>query len=307
MEEYLEQTGGELVIVRQLPVIEDRMGEALEGIQERLNSMSNLVVTDENYKELKKVRADLNKEFNHLESLRKQVKSAVEAPYKKFESGAYKKMADAYRGAIAQLDGNIRDVEDGMKRQKQTELFKYYEEYRQSLGIDAELGDAKRSGIKVGLSDSMKSLKEQARKYLDKISSDMAMIDTLEDRDEVFVEYRMSLDVVKAVTTVNDRHRQAEEMRKRREAEEEARKQREEKEATASAFIAERQKQGTDELEFSDEILVTPTVENAPEEAETAQDGILIASFTVYGTIYQLKALKEFLESNGYQYESGDE
>ena len=85
----------ELIVVKQLPVIEDRLEEAYLAVQERLASVANLVVTEENYKELKRTRADLNKEFGELESLRKQVKSAIEAPYKQFEGGAYKRLADA--------------------------------------------------------------------------------------------------------------------------------------------------------------------------------------------------------------------
>ena len=67
----------ELIIVKQLPVIEDRLDEAYALVQERLETMSSLVVTEDNYKELKKTRADLNKEFADLESLRKKVKEAV--------------------------------------------------------------------------------------------------------------------------------------------------------------------------------------------------------------------------------------
>ena len=112
----------ELIVVKQLPIIEDRLDEAYIAVQDRLNAMSNLVVTEENYKELKKTRADLNKEFGELDSLRKNVKAAIEAPYKKFEGGAYKRLADAYKDAIGKLDGEIKDVEGGLKTQKQKEL-----------------------------------------------------------------------------------------------------------------------------------------------------------------------------------------
>ncbi len=70
----------DLVVLKQLPVIEDRLDEAYLAVQTRLDAVSNLVVTDENYKELKKTRAELNKEFGELESIRKQVKSAIEVP-----------------------------------------------------------------------------------------------------------------------------------------------------------------------------------------------------------------------------------
>ena len=113
--EELAVKENEVIVVKQLPIIEDRLEEVYVSVKDRLEAMSNLVVTEENYKELKKTRADLNKEFGELETLRKQVKSAIEAPYKKFESGAYKRMSDIYRDAIGKLDGEIKDVEGGLK------------------------------------------------------------------------------------------------------------------------------------------------------------------------------------------------
>lgn len=299
--------GTELITVTQLPVIEDQLAALHLELQGDLRVLESLAPTRDNYKELKKLRAEWNKKIDALEKARKKVKAKIEEPYKQFESGKYKELITDIRQAVGSLDDGIKDVENGLREESQKELLKYYEEYRQSLGLDAEIADPRRSGIKVGLSDTMKSLKEQARNHLDKISNDLAMIDTLEDRDEILVEYRMCLDAVKAIATVNDRHRQAEEMRKRLEAEEEARKLMAEKEAAIEVAIAEEQKQVTDGQEFTDDVLANPTVENAPEGQEMANEAILIATFTVYGTINQLKALKEYLEFNGYKYESGDE
>ena len=299
--------GTELITVTQLPVIEDQLAALHVELQDDLRVLESLAPTKENYKELKKIRAEWNRKIDALEKARKQVKAKIEEPYKLFENGKYKDLITDIRSAVGALDGGIKDVENGLRQESQKELLKYYEEYRQSLGLDAEIADARRSGIKVGLSDTMKSLKDQARNHLDKINSDLAMIDTLEDRDEILVEYRMCLDAVKAVAIVNERHRQAEEMRKRREADEEARRLLEKKEAAIDNVVSEGQKQVTEEQEFTDEVLPIPTAENAVEGQEIGLEDIFAASFTVYGTIYQLKALKSFLENNGYQYESEDE
>ena len=282
----------ELIVVKQLPIIEDRLDEAFIAVQERLNAMSNLVVTEENYKELKKTRADLNKEFGELDSLRKNVKAAIEAPYKKFEGGAYKRLADAYKDAIGKLDGEIKDVEGGLKTQKQKELLAYWEEYRQSLGLDAAIADPRRSGIKVGLTVSMKSLKMQAREYLDRIDGDLKMIDTLDNADEVLAEYRVLLNVTEAVRVVADRNKRVEDERIRRLAEEESRRAREAAEKAVDEAIKE------------NEVAVTPTVSVVPEEQEEAQEKILTTAFKVSGTLTMLKELKAFLVNGGYKFES---
>ena len=288
MEESLVASS-ELIVVKQLPIIEDRLDEAFESVKARLGLMSKLVVTDDNYKELKKTRADLNREFGDLEGLRKKVKEAVEAPYKAFESGAYKRLADEYRSAIGELDANIKDVENGLKENRKRELFEYFEEYRQSLGLDAALADARKSGIKVGLSGSMKSYKEQAKAFLDKIDGDLKMIDTLDNADEVLAEYRESLDVTGAVRTVAERHKRIEAERARREAEEEARRQREEKVAAVEAAIEE----------ASEEAVNSPSVEVAESQEEEPKEQILSVKylgFEVFGTLEQLKGMKRYLQ-----------
>ena len=299
---------GDLVVVKQLPIIEDRLDEAFVAVQERLKTMANLVVTEENYKELKKVRADLNKEFGELDALRKKVKEAVEAPYKKFETGAYKRLADEYRISISQLDGEIKEVEIGLKSQRQEELFQYFEEYRQSLGLDSALADPKKSGIKVGLSGSMKSLKEQVRKYLDGIDGDLKMIDTLENRDEVLAEYRVLGSVTDAVRVVAERHKRIEEMRALRESEE--KRQIEERMAAVAAVVDENAPQADEKGPNSNDqpeggAVAPPEVRAAVEENEVASERIYSTKylgFEILGTITQLKALKAFLKESLINY-----
>ena len=52
-----------LIIVKQLPVIEDQLAAVKESITERVNQALSLVCTEDTYKDIKKVRAELNKEY----------------------------------------------------------------------------------------------------------------------------------------------------------------------------------------------------------------------------------------------------
>ena len=280
----------DLIVVKQLPVIEDRLDEAYQAVAERLKMMSGLVVTEDNYKELKKTRADLNKEFSELEGLRKRVKAAVEAPYKKFEAGAYKRLADEYQRAIGEIDGNIKDVEDGLKTQRRDEVFAYWEEYRQSLGLDVGIADFKKSGLKIGLSGTMKSLKGEARARLDEIDGDLKMIDTLENADEVLAEYRERMNVTEAVRAVNERHKRIEDERARREAMEEERRKREEHVASVVSV---------------NDGWAAPAQSVAPEEEVSDDPQILTTKYLGYevkGTLEQLKGLKGYLQEALMEY-----
>ena len=53
----------ELIVVKQLPIIQEQLKQLSEEIDEKVNSAKGLVYTEETVKEVKQVRADLNKEF----------------------------------------------------------------------------------------------------------------------------------------------------------------------------------------------------------------------------------------------------
>lgn len=290
----------ELIRLKQLPIIEDRLDEARESVSERLSAMSGLVATEENYKEVKKVRADLKRERDELETMRKQIKKALEEPYKQFEQGAYKRLVDLYDEAISCVDTSVKEVEGSLILQRKEELRKYFDEYRISLGLEEDLADARRSGIKVGLSGTMKSLKQQAKDFLDKIDSDLKAIETMENRDEVLVAYRDSLNVADAVRVVNEYHRRLEEEQKRREEMEAARKAKEEHDAVIDSILSETTQNGSESVsQESNDVIAPPSVKVAVEQTDGNTEQVLSTvylGYKVFGTLSQLKGLKEALK-----------
>ena len=294
----------EYIAVKQLPIIADRLEELHVKLQAEMDAIRSLVVTDENIQEMKKLRAEWNKKIEALEKLRKRVKAQIEEPYKNFEKGPYSALITEMRDAVGELDGQIKDGETLRKTERQQELLEYYEEYRKSVGVDEKLGDPRRSSIKVGLSGSMKSLKDQAKAHLDKIASDLRTIDTLENRDEIMAEYRISLDLNAAIQAVKDRIEREEAVRKLREEEEAARLAREAHEAEVDAAIAEAAETGAEAQESSADSLSAPSAEKLPEEPQCAQEVYYQAAFRVTGTLDMLRALKQFLVDGGYEFES---
>lgn len=295
-----------LIVVRQLPVIEDQLRQVKTNIEARVSEVLSLACTEETYKEVKKARADLNKEYAELEQRRKEVKTAILEPYQRFEA-LYKECAgDIYSAADAQLKARIAEVETGLRQQRLDEVQAYFEEYRQSLNIDAELAPFAVSGIKINLSESRKALKLKAKCFLDRIHGDLAMIETQERKEEILVEYRKTLNASQAITAVSNRHKAMEEERKRREATAAAQAARAEAQAKVEAAVAE---DTPAPAPVPDEAPIQPPVAAAPEapEAEpavqpTAEKRYCI-SFRVIGTLEQLKALKTFLTEGGYRYE----
>lgn len=193
----------ELIVIKQLPVIEERLQSISEAIQAQTKEVLSLAVTEDTVKEIKKRRTELTKSFKMLEDQRKEVKSAIMAPYEAFEEVYKKYVTDIFKPADAQLKARIDEVENALLDNKKADVAAYFKEKAAAHNIDFVSFD--QLGIKVTFSDSMKKLKEQVDDALNKISGDLAVIATLEFPEEILVEYKENLNLTNSVLTVKTR------------------------------------------------------------------------------------------------------
>lgn len=292
-----------LIVIKQLPVIEDQLQAVKKSIEERVQTALSLVCTEDTYKDIKKVRSELNKEYQELEKRRKEVKAQILKPYESFE-GIYKECAgDLYARADAQLRQKINEVEDGLRKQKEEDLAAYFAEYRESLHIAEDFVSLDKAGIRVGLSDSKTALRKKAAEFLDRIASDLQVIETLETRDEVLPEYRQSYNLSSAMLIVDNRHKLIEAERARRE-EVRARMEAERAAAEAAAQAVQEAVQQEAAPQEAPEAVPVPVAMPDPEATEPQPVKIYSVTFQVRGTLEQLKALKAFLVEGGYEYVS---
>lgn len=271
----------DLIIIKQLPQIEEHLKELSIEVEQKVENAKSLICTEENVKTIKEVRADLNKEFEEVEKQRKTVKEQVLAPYMQFEEVYKQYISDKYRSADNDLKQKINLVEKELKEHKEQEIRDYFEEYKTANNIGfITYGQAR---INVTLSASMKSLKEQAKQFIDKIVDDLKSIETQEHKTEILVEYKQTLNVSQAITSVTNRFKAIEEEKKKIEQEKELQK-----------FVVDTAKESD---KYSEQIIL-----NSP-SVEEKIEGILTLKFTVRGTRTKLRELKQFLESGGYDYE----
>jgi len=290
IDEVISQSQEDLIVVKQLPVIEERIKTLSDEIDTKVNSALALPCTEDNVKAVKSARADLNKTLNELEEQRKAVKNAIMTPYDQFDSIYKNYVSDKLTAADATLKKRIGEVEGELKTQKETEVKAYFDEYLCSKNIDfVYFKDAK---INVTLSASVKSLKEQAQQFIDRIADDLALIETQEFKEEILVEYKNTLNCSQAITTVVSRHKAIEEQ-KARQAEIEARRQAQAEAAkkveTAAPAPLEPPKQADKPMQQ------VPAV--------TAPDPVKTLTFKVTAPISKLRELKAFLIEGGYKYE----
>lgn len=267
-----------LIVVKQLPIIEEQLKSLSSEIDKKVANAMSLVVSDETVKEVKKIRAELNAEFKELETQRKMVKEKVLKPYNEFEEVYKTYVSEKYKTADSDLKTKIDEVEGEQKKIKGIEVSEYFVEYAKQNNLDWLVENPEyytMANINVTLSASMKSLKEQAKEFIDKVNDDLKLIETQYHKIEILAEYKRSLNVSYAITSITDRFKREEEEKQRQE---ELQKQKEE---------------DTKVIEKVDENLKSPVEE----------EKIYTMTFKVCGTMEQLKGIKKYLESVGIKYE----
>lgn len=264
----------EIIVVKQLPVIVEQLEQIKTEVAKRVELATSLVCTDETVKEVKKARAELNAEYKAWEEKRKDVKQAIMSPYEQFEAVYKDCITNTYKSADADLKSKIDSVESELKANKGQEVKEYFNEYLLSKDIDFVTFE--NANINVTLSASMKSLKEQAKAFIDRICDDLNLIDTQEHKAEILVEYKKTLNVSDAITTVSARLKAIEEEKAKQATSE------------ANAVAAEQE-------EPPKVILAPPKVEEDEKE--------YTLKFSVTATKARLKELKQFLIDGRYKYE----
>ena len=266
----------QLIVVRQLPVIEEHLRSVKEQTADKLASALSLVCSEETLQSVKATRTELRKELEVLEDQRKQVKAAVLAPYDQFEAVYRDCVSNQYRQADAALKKKIDDVESGMKERCETGLREYFAELCQVNGID--FLKYSQAGIRVDMTSAKAKtptkLRGQLEQFVVGVACDVRMISKMDDSEEIMVEYKKTLSVAKSVAAVQDRHRQVEAERVAAEQRQEAQKQEAQAVERVQSFA--------------------PPVVQAPD--------VLTCTFTVKDTRERLKLLKQFLDANGYNY-----
>lgn len=291
-----EPDSTDLIQVAQIPVIIENLKLVKSEIEKKVNTACEMICTDENCKEIKKLRSSLNKELAEFETRRKAVKSEIITPYEAFETVYKDCVSLPYKKADSALKGKVDAIEQGLKQEKYEKSKSYFDEYSKSLGIDFVAYE--QVSLNITMSVSLKKLKETIKSNLDKIMDDLKLIATQEHKDEILYEYKRSLNVSVAITSVTERYKAIEEEKARAEAE---RAEREKAEQAVSNTLDEYEPFVANVPEE-----VAPPVEEISEQPQQ-DEKVLSLSFKVYGTKSQLKdfalTVKQLINERGLRYE----
>lgn len=291
-----------IITVQQLPVIVyERLESVGQEIDKRIAALDldKQLVTEDTKKAVKDIRAMLNKELDNFEEQRKRIKEQVVAPYEAFEKAYNSFIKVKYEKADSILKVKIDEFNERLKADKEARIRAYFTELCQANNID--FLPFERLGLKIGLSDSDKSLKDLVNTNIDNVVKSLEFIESLTDPDEykaeILADYKQTLDVMIAINNAKYRKQQREAELQRLEAQK-AR-------AEQARLAAEARAKEVAPLQEPEEV-PPPAIQEAPAPpqevpAPAPQEvtpDLIVTNFTVQGTMEQLRALKAYILSN---------
>lgn len=278
-----EKKINELIIVEQLPKITQQLEMISKKIDKEVEYALSLECNEESKVEVKQERAKINKIKTTLEERRKEVKQAVMNPYNEFESIYNDLVKNKLNEADNTLKSRIDEIESIQKKEKEEELREFVRQHCEANNLDLKFETI---GLNITLSSSLKSLKEQALDFINKVVNDMKLIELEEYRAEILVEYNKNYNFADSKMKVVERHKEMkllEDMAK-------SLKEKEEQQAEMIEKINEA-------IEVAEELEI-----QTPKEIIMEEDTVTV-SFTITDTKSKIIALRDYMRENDIHYE----
>lgn len=293
-----------LIVVKQIPIIEERLQEIKGAIQSEVDNALSFECTEENKQEIKKLRTNLSKQYKLLETDRKKIKDIVLGPYNAFEATYKECVTNIFKPADIQLKNKIDAVEATQKKAKKSKAVEFFNEYAAAHGIDFITFDD--VGVEVTLSISDKKLKETCKTFIDMVVGDLALINTQDDQADILVEYKKSLDVSKAITSVKIRKKAIEEEAKRIEEATKKSKAEAEREHIVNDIIAQEHK-AVDETPMEAPVPIeapisVPTIDEPKEKLYNVRFAFQLYGISKEKAIAAKTHFEDYLKKEGIDY-----
>lgn len=254
--------------------------EVKAWVAARVQDYKNIAYTEDQVKDMKKDRADLNKLRTAFESERKRLKKVCMEPYNLFEQQVNEVVA-LIDEPIQLIDSQLYELEERRKQQKKKDIEALFDTigFQTFVTLD-NIFDQKWLNASV----SIGKIEEQMKSIMYKIGTDVATIGNLPEFSfEAMEVYKKTLDLNKAIlegqrlAEIQKRKQQYEEEQKRI-AEEKARQ--EEQEQSVLAEVVEE---------------TAPVEEKVDASPEPVRPDLVQMDFRVWCTKEQLMDLREYL------------
>lgn len=262
-----------------LRVIKWNKEELEAAVRQKMANYENVVYTEDNMKQAKADRAELNGLIKDIEDRRKIVKKIINEPYILFEA-ELKDILALIQEPVGLIDKQVKDFEDQQKEEKKSKIRAAYDEVigdlESVLPFD-KVFDNRYLNQTYKLATAQADIKSK----VEKVRTDLETIDSLESKYKLNAKdvYIKTLDLSKALAE-NKRLSDLEEKleaEKRRKAEEEAERKRQAEErrkaAEERARIAEEQRKAQEAQRRAAQESVSKQPESVNEQPENVIEG----------------------------------
>lgn len=260
--------------------------ELLAQVNKSLENYKGKVYDENSIAEAKADRAALNNFVKSLDSERIRIGKVYAAPYEKFKKEV-DEVSSAVKSVALTIDEQVKSYETKKQEEKLAEIKAYFED-NIPVGLKPFVGYEKIHNAKwLNATVKMPAVQKDIDAILDKISQELATIETLKSEDEIELKtiYYNTLSLTEAIRT-NER-RKAERQRVI-----EAQKAAAERKAAEEQRVAQQQVQQP----------AQPPVKE-PEQQKDEDAPKFSIAFRITGTAEQINALDEFLKANNLKYE----
>lgn len=201
----------ELQVNQQVGLLDWNFEELNKQLDIELKRFDGLVITEDEIKTGKAMRASLNNLAKAIEAKRREVKKEFCAPYDEFESQT-KVLTQKINRVSLGIDAQIKDFEEKEKQAKKQEIVDYFASLNFRLIPLEKLWE----NSWLNKTCSEKSWKEQLSAKIEKIKVDLAIIGQMEAEDKETLK-AMYLDCLDVSTA---KHRYDEQVERKRKLEE---------------------------------------------------------------------------------------
>ena len=108
--------------------IETNFEAVRDWLTEELAPYASMVVTEDSIAEAKKTRASIRKVGDSIDAQRKAIKKEWMRPYEEYEAKC-KELTGIVNGAVSNIDGQIKAMENEVKEQKRQRLSDFFDEH----------------------------------------------------------------------------------------------------------------------------------------------------------------------------------
>ena len=293
MENNLETKNNQQVInslklvispLKKMEAIKFNYEELKGGLQESLKKYQNLVYTSQNIKEAKDDRATLNALKKSLNDEKIKIKKEFEVPYKDFED-KIKELIELVDKPASEIDKQVKIFEEAEKAKKRESIENIYAE---NIGSYADLIPLQQIYDSRWENKTYKEtdIKKEIQDIVKKADNDIKVIAELKSEFEFQIKdtYFRTLDLGQALVE----------------------KQRLEKQKELLTTIKQQQVEvkvdPINNIDSVDSVRYAVGIDNSNEESTLVEEKMISVAFRVECTESQLKALGEFMKTNGIKY-----